>query len=303
VDISPECGYSNCPCEDGTPENEPCGQDPDVVNGGCNSTPYVFGSLACGETVCGTSYSSTTTRDTDWFHVALAGDTDITLTASGEFPMQLLWVSDPGMDCLDYTYVITTAGVCEDAVIAAADQPAGDYYAWIGASVFEDWPCDKEYTLTLDCGAIPDCPCEVGDPEGEGPCADEYVDAFNGGCNSTPFVWSTISCGQTICGLSGTYLFGGSSYRDTDWYQLPLTAPTTVTVDVFGNYSVLAYLLDVPLYDCTVINLVAGGPYAYCVTGTFGAAVPAGDYAVFVSVNAFAGFPCGVEYSVSVTCE
>lgn len=66
----------------------------------------------------------------------------------------------------------------------------------------------------------PACPAG-GIAEGEPACGPDYYDAYNGGCNSTGW---TLLCPTTgtdavICGMSGTYVNGGTSTRDTDWFQ------------------------------------------------------------------------------------
>jgi hypothetical protein len=60
--------------------------------------------------------------------------------------------------------------------------------------------------------------CQPGDtPEGElcglGP------DAFNGGCNSAPSVFSQLAVGQTICGT----ITANTESRDTDWFEVQVT--------------------------------------------------------------------------------
>jgi hypothetical protein len=81
-----------------------------------------------------------------------------------------------------------------------------------------------EYTLEVNelliCGV--ECPPE-GVPEGEPDLQDGYVDTFNGGCNSDPAVFQSLpvrpdGCGD-LCGISGWYLDGAISSRDTDWFE------------------------------------------------------------------------------------
>ncbi|MHC5115234.1 MAG: PPC domain-containing protein, partial [Planctomycetota bacterium] len=55
------------PC-DGSPEGEPCDQvAEDTTNGGCNSTPNVFGEIEQGQVICGTLWADGGSRDTDWY--------------------------------------------------------------------------------------------------------------------------------------------------------------------------------------------------------------------------------------------
>ncbi len=63
-----------------TPEGEDCGLD---VNGGCNSG--TFGSITCGETICGTSFFDGNTRDTDWFNFDVPSTGVYTVNILAEF--------------------------------------------------------------------------------------------------------------------------------------------------------------------------------------------------------------------------
>ena len=71
--------------------------------------------------------------------------------------------------------------------------------------------------------------------EGEPLCQDNYVDHYNGGCNSTPVVWQALApqaggC-VTICGQGCTYSSYGDSSRDTDWYvSVSAGGPVTFTM-------------------------------------------------------------------------
>lgn len=96
-------------------------------------------------------------------------------------------------------------------------------------------------------------PCVVVCPggaqiEGEPPCVDNYYDQYNGGCNSTG--WTEV-LGQggncaVVCGKSCTYLYQGSSYRDTDWYTMnAVGGQVTATVEAeFPVQFILIYGAD-----------------------------------------------------------
>jgi len=87
-----------------------------------------------------------------------------------------------------------------------------------------------------------DC-CTVAIPSGatlenetpSDPAADCATDIFNGGCNMTSPLFSTITCGQTIYGESGNF---GEGQRDTDWYRVQVTAPRIFTVTVTAEFDV-----------------------------------------------------------------
>lgn len=116
------------------------------------------------------------------------------------------------------------------------------------------------YILTVDHFVPPhvECPATAY-LEGEPPCVDNYFDIYNGGCNSPigQQVWQPIgaqlnNCAD-MCGKSCTYLFGGFSYRDTDWYSC-FGIGANLTLDVIAEFPVaLIYIYglncDTPGYD------------------------------------------------------
>ncbi|MFH1336624.1 MAG: hypothetical protein ABII96_08925, partial [Candidatus Zixiibacteriota bacterium] len=139
------------------------------------------------------------------------------------------------------TKVYVYQGTCENAYLVACND---DYYSDYTSAIF-GLSLSAGYTYYIvvdgygtsygdyvfllsehqDCDVI--CPPE-GIQEGEPVCVDEYVDNYNGGCNSNPVVFQTIDCNTTICGTSGTYLYTGLNYRDTDWFRVVITSPTTL---------------------------------------------------------------------------
>lgn len=152
------------------------------------------------------------------------------------------------------------------------------------------------YMITV----TPNLPCVVTCPagaliEGEPDCYDGYVDMYNGGCNSTPQVFQNI-CPQAgtsaavMCGKSGTYLYQGLSYRDTDWYQVYGNGGTlTETCEAdFPLQLIFIYGTNCasPLYDYTTANPCQ----SVSLSRTVGAAVGAW---MWVGPSQFNGVPCG----------
>jgi hypothetical protein len=159
------------------------------------------------------------------------------------------------------------------------------------------------YTITLgQC-----CPgCELQCPPGallenEPPCHDEYVDTWNSGCQGPAF---QLICPQAetnsavMCGKSGTYLFNGQSYRDTDWFQ------------VYGNDEVLSatvraefpvQLMFIYGTDCSALQYDwASG--RICEDATLSRTVAAGTYVwIWVGPSVFTGIPCESDYILTLT--
>ena len=141
------------------------------------------------------------------------------------------------------------------------------------------------------------CPvCDItatGDPEGED-CTEP--DDFNGGCNSTPNVFSDIYCGQTI---AGTSYFNGSN-RDTDWYQFVSNTPNNFTLTGIAEFDL--QLLIITNADCDAPAYVfAVGPGCQTLSVSTGP-VPAGIYWFWVGPQFTNIFDCG-EYEITMTAE
>jgi hypothetical protein len=154
-------------------------------------------------------------------------------------------------------------------------------------------------------------PCNVQCPpgaviEGEPDCALNYVDNFNGGCNSTPPVFSNLLCndtGVTVCGRYGTYIGPtGGQFRDTDWYRIVIDHPVILEMCLCGSADSRIFVID-GNHPCPVLTpdilCTAFGPPGQTICCT----VPLnpGTYYLFAGTNVFAGVPCGSPYTFTVT--
>jgi len=145
-----------------------------------------------------------------------------------------------------------------------------------------------------DGGTPPVCTCSPS-TEGEPECFDEYVDATNGGCNSTPAVFGTIVANTPICGRAGTYLFGGANYRDTDWYQYA-HGGGDLTIQGSGEFDMRIFLLTAVCPTTVLATAFSGGPCLPVSLTSPGLA--AGNYYIFAGPNVFTGVPCSSNYTV-----
>ena len=119
----------NCP-PGSTAEQEPCGQD---LNGGCNMGTPAFEPIAIGETKCGTAWCDGLTRDTDWYIFTLTETTDVTFTASAEFPVLIGFVASP---CPAIDFINDDYGAAGSPVSITSTLPAGTYYAFVAPMNF-----------------------------------------------------------------------------------------------------------------------------------------------------------------------
>ncbi len=143
----------------------------------------------------------------------------------------------------------------------------------------------------------------MGTPsEGEPDCHDGYVDSYNGGCDSTPPafqpIWGDDQGTAILCGESGTYLYDGASYRDTDWFQVVGTGgPLTASLSAQFH----AQLIFIYNADCE--NLQYDYTTGVCVEPmVLEHTVESGAIAwIWVGPSSFNGVPCGSRYVLEVT--
>ena len=147
-------------------------------------------------------------------------------------------------------------------------------------------------------------PCQVNCPagalqEGEPPCGDNYYDMYDGGCNSqgwVPIVEQSDGCAD-MCGKSGTYLYNGGSYRDTDWYSITGSGQT-VSFDCIAAFP----LQMIFIYGADCSNLL----YNYlqepeCTSGNLSYFVATGvENWLWVGPSVFTGVPCESLYWMHV---
>jgi len=168
-------------------------------------------------------------------------------------------------------------------------QPGHTYYLIVDAYATN---CGS-YILTIQRNQ----PCILTCPprsyaEGEPPCGPDYVDHWNGGCNSDPFVIEGGGAGVT-CGKSGTYLFHGWSYRDTDWYEvhgLDQVATATLIAE-FPCQLIFIYGTDCSYIQYTQSTADAcEGTMLWRMLGNWAEAW------IWVGPSVFSGVPCDADY-------
>jgi subtilisin-like proprotein convertase family protein len=183
--------------------------------------------------------------------------------------------------------------------------------------VFWDGLCASSALANCAVCVLPGCPldCPPGALDEGEPClVDGDTDVTNGGCNSTPPVFTAASCNDTFCGTISTYVVAGGDNRDTDWYMINHPGGT-ISATLTSQFPGVCFIVD---------GVGPGGnPCAPAVVGNIGcssdcaniqvasASLPAGTVVVFVSSGdcagggIFAGLPCGSsnDYVVEIACE
>jgi hypothetical protein len=154
-------------------------------------------------------------------------------------------------------------------------------------------------SVTENVPCVIDCPAG-GQLEGEPPCGDNYFDSYNGGCNSTG--WTTIcpdaSGSAVLCGKSGTYLYNGFSYRDTDWFSAYGNGGT-MTATWRAEFPIQAIFIYGTNCNALQYDLGTGGPCQDVVLSRFVASGT--EVWLWAGASQFNGIPCESDYTITVT--
>jgi hypothetical protein len=149
------------------------------------------------------------------------------------------------------------------------------------------------------------CACVVSCPpgsiaEGEPACGTNYVDTFNGGCNSSGYSQLSPQSGGavTVCGKSGTYQVSGIDSRDTDWYRA-CSQGGLVTATCRAEFPL--QLILIYNVDCNNLQYVVSTAAA-CTPTSVSWTVPAGTtFGIWVGPSMYTGVPCESDYVLEVT--
>lgn len=181
--------------------------------------------------------------------------------------------------------------------------PPTNTQGWVDVTVHgrTDDPC-----APLVCNPAGSCPqtCPPGGVfEDEPQCSDEYVDEVNGGCNSSPPAFGALSCGDTVCGSSGTFLVGQENMRDTDWYEIVLAERSLLTWSVLSEFDPqLAVIRPGDADPCTDYETLVSEVGSACdIVTASSICLDPGTYWLFVSVIGTAA--CGADYVAWLDCE
>ncbi len=149
ADLETQTFSISCPCTytsgGNTPESENCGAD---LNGGCNSDPAVYESIACGQSISGTLWADGGNRDTDWFELVVTENTTIDVDFSAAMPVNVFLIDN----CTDVNVLENSSGTaCGSGSFSYAATP-GTYVMVIAPTAFESYPCgsgSNAYDLTV----------------------------------------------------------------------------------------------------------------------------------------------------------
>jgi hypothetical protein len=203
IDTCPDCDTGGVCPKGGTPEGEAnCGLPTDTVNGGCNSTPNVLTSVECGDVICGSGAFDGSLRDTDWYELTVAAESEVTLTVETG-GQSYVWglISDangaPSNSCATAAQIAPLAlGSCASVTVCL---PPGTYWWFVGPDFSAVHACGDptgNYVAEWTCTPS-ECPsgaCCFSD----GSCTDGLTGA-ECGTNGGVYQGDGTSCATVVC--------------------------------------------------------------------------------------------------------
>lgn len=196
-----------------------CGVPVDAFNGGCNSVPEVYGTIECGQTICGSAEWDGFTRDTDWYLITVTNSNTFTWSMLESSFDWVLIIADITLGCSAPVEVPTARGRAGHSGSLTATLGPGTYRMFVAPDFTDKVACPSGYRVSLSC----DSPCTETCKDGSGEIENETdcglpVDTVNGGCSSVPPVFSHLKCpGDYTWPTCATVALDGDN-RDTDWY-------------------------------------------------------------------------------------
>jgi len=128
-------------------------------------------------------------------------------------------------------------------------------------------------------------------PEGED-CNQIFPDSFNGGCNSTPVVYSNAEFCTNYTGTAAN----STSYRDTDWWMFNLPTDDDVTVSGQANFAAQCFFVNPTCPGALVPGTPIANPGACSPDFSITFHLSAGPQVFFISPAGFDGSAvCGVN--------
>jgi hypothetical protein len=291
------------------PEGEPCGAN--TLNPGCDVPNGPLSILAPGDLICGQLWADSGQRDSDWYAFQVDdpdgdGQAELGISFGAGAPASLTMFDGA---CGSLTQVWETTADCLGGLSHVFCVPAPRTYrlrvTLVDSVGYEcTSPIQPEYLLEAIIGSHTGCAtlcCPVECPPGAILEGESCGSDANGGCNSIPPAFESIgTAGVEICGTA----WADGDIRDTDWFELSLATPCTVTIRVEAAFPPLAVIVD-GNGQCSGAAILSSNSGPECSTVVTHAVLPAGNWWLVVLPDTFNGYPCGSgknSYVASIDC-
>jgi hypothetical protein len=217
----------------------------------------------------------------------------------------------------------TKVYVYENEYVNGGEIDCNDDYPGCGPNGYRSWLMLEFYQgntyyivvdgYTGDCGVyelyiqnyITCAPCPGGAfIETEPYCMDPENDIDNRGCNSDPPIFDYLEPSEEVidfCGTSGTYVQSGSTWRDTDWFQIDLASASEITFRGIAQFSLRIGIVDGREGCEETLGFYSYTDTAPCDVAELIETLPAGTWWLWVGPVAYTGVQCGEPYACEVT--
>jgi hypothetical protein len=267
------------PCPPGaTIEQESCGED---KNNGCNMTVPAFEPITIGQTICGTAWSNSSLRDTDWYQIIITAPMKLIFIARAEFPVRIFLIyaydGNQPISCINKAEDDTnTAPACTDVQVSRDCQP-GTYWLWVGDRDWSENPCGSSHNNYVATLKTPYC-------DARGSC-DEYISNVlvgninnSSGCSGYAD-YTALSTEMTVGGAYPITVTNGILYYPQDQCGI------WVDWNQDGDF-------DDPCEAITVSGTPGVGPYTATIVPPLNAAVGGSRMRIRITYTGVVS-PCG----------
>jgi hypothetical protein len=113
--------------------------------------------IACGDTICGTTWAADNVQDTDWYEFTLTSTQEVTFSATTTLALRIGIVDNDGVpDCSITSALSPSLNIpyCSSGSITACLGP-GTYWFVVAPVNFGGFPCSSgtnDYSITMTCG-------------------------------------------------------------------------------------------------------------------------------------------------------
>ncbi len=132
-------------------------------------------------------------------------------------------------------------------------------------------------------------------------CYDGYIDEANGGCNSSPYAFETITPYYGTIYINGkSGVFDGGSTRDTDWYEIVLDQPTDLVFRCIAEFPLAMYIIDGDV-GCGSVTILYQAFAEECEEGVIAEHLSPGTYWLFVASQVWdPAITCDSDYVITL---